>query len=103
MTMGRTNPTFRDILRRIEERWGEYRRALRQRNQPRFDQLLTYAHNHADAAGLLNHETPLFPILFSIDLEQEQRLDAHEARLAELEQILETESNGAEQPTQSDD
>jgi hypothetical protein len=83
--MGRTNPTYRDALRAIEERWTEFRRALRRRDQPRFDQLFEYAREHADASGLLNHQNPLLPALVSIDLEQEARLDDHEERLAELE------------------
>lgn len=79
--MGRTNPTFRDALRAIETRWGEYRRALRRRDQPRFERLFAYAREHADASGLLNHADPLYPMLFSVDLEQEARLDAHDERL----------------------
>jgi hypothetical protein len=61
--MGRTNPTYRDALRAISERWEEFRRALRNRDQPRFDQLFAYARKHADASGLLNHENPLLPVL----------------------------------------
>lgn len=87
--MGRTNPTYRDALRAIEERWQEYRRALRRRDQPKFDQLFTYAREHADASGLLNHENPLLPALLSIDLVQESRLDSHEERINELEVALE--------------
>lgn len=86
--MGRTNPTYRDALRAIEERWAEFRRALRRRDQPRFDRLFAYAREHADASGLLNHRNPLLPALFGIDLEQEARLDDHEARLAALEDRL---------------
>jgi len=86
--MGRTNPTYRDALRAVEERWTEFRRALRRRDQPRFDQLFEYAREHADASGLLNHQNPLLPALLSIDLEQESRLDAHEERLEELERAL---------------
>jgi len=86
--MGRTNPTYRDALRAIEERWADFRRALRRRDQPQFDQLFEYAREHADASGLLNHQNPLLPALFSIDLEQETRLDDHEERLAELEQRI---------------
>ena len=86
--MGRTNPTFRDALRAIEDGWQEYRRALRRRDQPRFDRLFTYAREHADASGLLNHQRPLLPILISIDLEQESHLDAHDDRLDELEAAL---------------
>jgi len=82
--MGRTNPTYRDALRAIEERWAEFRRALRRRDQPRFDRVFEYAREHADASGLLNHQNPLLPALLSIDLEQEGRLDDHEERLEEL-------------------
>ena len=91
--MGRTNPTYRDVLRAIEERWAKFRRALRRRDQPRFDQLFEYAREHADASGLLNHQNPLLPALLSIDLEQEARLEDHEKRLAELEQQI-TEDEG---------
>ena len=83
--MGRTNPTYRDALRAIEGRWADFRRALRRRDQPQFDQLFEYARKHADASGLLNYQNPLLPALVSIDLEQEARLDDHEERLAELE------------------
>jgi len=86
--MGRTNPTYRDALRAIEERWADFRWALRRRDQPRFDQLFKYAREHADASGLLNHQNPLLPALVSIDLEQEARLDDHEERLAGLEAVV---------------
>ena len=99
--MGRTNPTYRDALRAISERWEDFRRALRNRDQPRFDQLFAYAREHADASGLLNHENALLPALFSIDLEQEARLEEHEQRLDEIEESLnnsqvETEDSGGE-------
>ena len=88
MKMGRTNPTYRDTLRAIEERWADFRRALRRRDQPRFDRLFEYAREHADASGLLNHQNPLLPALLSIDLEQESRIEDHEQRLEELEAVV---------------
>jgi hypothetical protein len=97
--MGRTNPTYRDALRAIEDRWADFRRALRRRDQPRFDRLFAYARGHADASGLLNHENPLLPALFAIDLEQEARLDDHEERLDALERAL----DGSEPETPSDE
>ena len=86
--MGRTNPTYRDALRAIEERWAAFRRALRRRDQSRFERLFEYARKHADASGLLNHQNPLLSALFRIDLEQESRLDEHEQRLEDIEQAL---------------
>jgi hypothetical protein len=96
--MGRTNPTYRDALRAIEERWADFRRALRRRDQPRFDRLFAYAREHADASGLLNHQNPLLPTLLSIDIEQEARLDNHEDRLDQLEARLDSESDRQHDP-----
>lgn len=82
--MGRTNPTYRDTLRVLEEDWQPYRRALRHRTTKRYDRLWEYAHQHADAAGYLNHADPLLPALFGMLLEQERRLDELEAKVATL-------------------
>ena len=101
--MGRTNPTYRDALRAIEERWAEFRRALRRRDQPCFDRLFEYAREHADASGLLNHQNPLLPALLSIDLEQEGRLDDHEERLEELEQRFSETVTEQQQPSAEGD
>jgi hypothetical protein len=83
--LGRTNPTFRNVLEAVKSRWGDYRRALRRRDQARFDQLFEYADAHADAAGYLNNDDPMEPILVSMLLEQEKRLAELEARIADLE------------------
>ena len=99
--MGRTNPTYRDALRAIEERCADFQRALRRCDQPRFDQLFEYAREHADASGLLNHQNPLLPALVSIDLEQEVRLDDHEERLEEFESAL-NEGNNRQQLPETD-
>ncbi|SHH65371.1 hypothetical protein [Halobaculum gomorrense] len=91
--MGRTNPTFRDVLGRMEDEWSDFRRALRRRHQPLLDRLFTYAREHADAASHLNHPDRLAPVLVSIDLEQEDRIDELEERVAELEDRLEDTSD----------
>lgn len=87
--MGRTNPTYRRILRGLEDRWNPYRRALRRGDQPHFDQLFEHAREHADAAGYLNHEEPLYPVLVSIALEHERRVAALKDRVDALETKLE--------------
>lgn len=83
--MGRTNPTFRDLLRRTETQWKPYRRALRRTEQEHFDQLFEHARAHADAAGYLNPDEPLFPILFSMLIEQQAAIESLRARVATLE------------------
>lgn len=71
------------LLEATENRWQEYRRALRARDQPHFDELFEHAHAHADAAGYLNADDPIHPILMSMLLEQEKRLTELEARVDE--------------------
>jgi hypothetical protein len=92
--MGRTNPTFRDRLRRLEREFSDYRRALRRRDRPHFDRLFEHARDHADACGYLNHDTPLVPVLVSIALEQEARIAALDARLDALEGAVDVEGEG---------
>ena len=87
--MGRTNPTYRDAIQALEGRWADFKRALRRRDQSRFERLFEYARSYADAGGYLNHDEPLFPILVSIDLEQERRLDELENRIDTLEAACE--------------
>lgn len=72
--MGRTNPTYRDLLRNEEERWNDYRRVLRREDQAHFERLFSYARDHADAAGHLNHEDRMAAFWMSIALEQEKRI-----------------------------
>lgn len=79
--MGRTNPTFRDVLQTIENDWADYRRALRRPDQQRFDRLFEDARQFADAGGYLNPQNPMSTVLFSICLAQEQRIEDLEAEL----------------------
>jgi hypothetical protein len=90
--MGRTNPTFRGVLQSLQDRWGDYRRALRYEDEDHFDAMFEYAHQYADAAGYLNVDTPMLAVLLSIALGQEKRraalaarVEALEARVADLE------------------
>lgn len=87
--MGRTNPTYRDTLRALQDRWSDFERALRCRDKPHFEHLFQYAHRHADAGGYQNHDEPLFPVILSILLEQEKQMQQLETRLEELESACE--------------
>ncbi len=86
--MGRTNPTYRDRLVSLEREWQAYRRGLRAADQPHFDQLFEHGRNYAHAAGHLNHPTPEFPLLVSILLAHERRLDELDQRLRSIEERL---------------
>ena len=79
--MGRTNPSFRDVLTSLEYNWQDYRRALRRPDQDRFDRLWEDARQYADAGGYLNHQNPMVVVLFSMLLAQEKRIEDLEAEL----------------------
>jgi hypothetical protein len=79
--MGRSNPTYRDSLRGLEDRWSDYRRALRRRDQDHFDRLWEHAADFADAAGYQHTERNLDLVLVSIVLAQERRITQLEAEL----------------------
>lgn len=86
--MGRTNTTYRDLLRATESRWQEYRRALRYDDQGVFDRLFEYARAHADASGLQNHQFVEIPALISMVIEQQKQIEDLEDRLDYIENDL---------------
>lgn len=87
--MGRTNPTYRDRLRSLEDRWSDYRHTLRRRDQDPFDTLWDHARAHADAAGFQNPPDPMDAVLISVCLEQERRIAALTEQVETLENHLE--------------
>lgn len=87
--MGRTNPTYRDVLRQLETEWRSMRRALRGEYQTDFDRLFDRARGYADAAGYANPPDPERAFLLSLLL-------AHEAEVRRLhDRIDELERDGA--------
>ena len=97
--MGRTNPTYRDTVRALEENWQQYRRALRRADKPHFDRLFEHAREHADAAGCLNHQEPEVMLLVSVVLEQEKGLRELHARIRTLERESNITVDGEREPS----
>jgi hypothetical protein len=85
--MGRTNPTLRDRLDRLERDWQPFRRALRRRHQADFDRLFERARGHADAAGQGNPPDAWRAFVLGVLLAQERELrrlrEAHEREVAD--------------------
>lgn len=88
--MGRTNPTYRDRLERLEREWQPYRRALRASEQAAFDRLFEHVRAYAHAAGQRNHTSPELPLLVSVLLAHERRLADLDGQLDALDQRLDT-------------
>lgn len=73
--MGRTNPTYRDLVSRYEASLAAYRRGLRLEDQQHFDRLFDQVRQHADAATYQQADDPSTMVLLSVLLAHERRLD----------------------------
>jgi hypothetical protein len=76
--MGRTVPTFRQLIDDAIARWAKFRRALRREDQEYFDRLFRRVRSYTQAATYQASDNPMEAILLSIALDQEKRLDALE-------------------------
>jgi hypothetical protein len=76
--MGRTVPTFRQLIDDAITRWAKFRRALRREDQEYFDRLFRRVRTYTQAATYQASDNPMEAILLSIALDQEKRLDALE-------------------------
>jgi hypothetical protein len=83
--MGRTVPTFRQLIDDAITRWSKFRRALRREDQEYFDRLFRRVRSYTQAATYQASDNPMEAILLSIALDQEKRLDALERAAQPLE------------------
>jgi hypothetical protein len=87
--MGRTVPTFRQLIDDAIARWAKFRRALRREDQEYFDRLFRCVRNYTQAATYQASDNPMEAILLSIALDQEKRLEALERAALSPEKYLE--------------
>lgn len=68
--MGKSNPTYRDLLNDYEERMQPCHRAMRRQHQPAFDRVFEHAHLRSAPAGMVNdpdiEKLALFSMLVGI-------------------------------------
>jgi hypothetical protein len=69
--MGRTVPTFRQLVDDAIARWAKFRRALRREDQEYFDRLFRRVRSYTQAATYQASDNPMEAILLSIALDQE--------------------------------
>lgn len=81
--MGRTIPTFRRMLDRLEAEWEDYADVLRKDEREAWEALWNQARRHAAASTNQAPLEPLDAVLMSLLLEHEMRLMRIEARLEE--------------------
>lgn len=82
--MGRTLPTFVQLVEEAAQKWRKFRRALRREDQEHFDRLFHRVRCYTQAATYQCNDNPMEAILLSIALDQEKRIATLE-RLAGCE------------------
>ena len=83
--MGRTLPTFRNLLDRVETDWRDYRRGLTVEDQRAFDAVFQRARAHASASMNVARSDPLESVFLSVLLEHEKEIARLNRRVAVLE------------------
>ncbi len=78
--MGRTVPTFRQLIEEAIARWSKFRRALRREDQEYFDRLFRRVRSYTQAATYQASDNPKEAILLSVALYQDKRLDNNLSR-----------------------
>ena len=72
--MGRTVPTFRNIIESFGLEWNDFKRALRSIDKEAFDELINHARRHAAAGSNMSNPNPFETVVMSILVEHEKTL-----------------------------
>jgi hypothetical protein len=83
--LGRTVPTYRNILENLILEWQGFQRALRKEDREAFDRLMEKARMHASAASYEARIDPAESMFMSILLEQEKEIRELRKKIEELE------------------
>ena len=74
--MGRTVPSFRNLLEEIIVELSVFRRALRGEGKTAFDSLMNKARKHASSSTVAPTLDPMDAVLLSILIEQEKEINS---------------------------
>jgi hypothetical protein len=88
--MGRTLPSFMQVILAEQASLAKFRRALRQEDQDAFDDLFRMAHSHSAESAYASHALPFEVMLLAMLLEEHKLV----LRLQEKIGWLENESEG---------
>ncbi len=87
--MGKSVPTFRRELDRIESEWKKFRKALRSDERESFDELFMKAKKHASAAQYQANPDPMESVLLSMILEQQMEIDRLKRKIGDESRMVE--------------
>ena len=72
--MGRTVPTFRNVIELFGWEWNDFKRALRSIDREAFEEMINHARRHAAAGSNISNPNPFEPVVMSILIEHEKTL-----------------------------
>jgi hypothetical protein len=72
--MGRTVPTFRNIIESFGWEWNDFKCALKSIDREAFEELMNHARRHAAAGSNSSNPNPFEPVVMSILIEHEKTL-----------------------------
>lgn len=79
--MGRTVPTYVQLISEQAAKWSKFRRALRREDQLHFDRLIASTRYHSPAGTFQTSDDPRESIVLSMLLDLQKRVAGLEARL----------------------
>lgn len=87
--MGKTNPTYRQLLDEWLQDWDHFQRALRRQDKGAFEDVKDGAKHYADAVGYANpiHSELDRYIYMSICLDQQRQLNQLQTELEEVKRL----------------
>ncbi|KXA94178.1 hypothetical protein AKJ36_03340 [candidate division MSBL1 archaeon SCGC-AAA259I07] len=86
--MGRTVPTFREILNREKEKWLEFKNSLKENERKTFEKLLEDCELHVSASSQVKSPNPFREMTMSILLEQQKEIDSLRKELDRLKKLV---------------
>ncbi|MCA9871797.1 MAG: hypothetical protein KDI03_09315 [Anaerolineae bacterium] len=96
--MGRTLPSFMQVIQQEQAEWSKFRRALRQEDQRILDDLFTSARYHVAACAYASQPTPLEAMLMAMLIEDHKAIRRLEDRIAQLEDVCLYTTGGSSTP-----
>lgn len=86
--MGKTNPTYRDMVVSQIEDWSNFRRGLRKRRQGPFDEVTRQMRLTDQAGGMQNPIDPTETMYLSLFISYERRISELEQMTEELRKVV---------------
>jgi hypothetical protein len=86
--MGRTLPTYTQLIEKERGEWRKFRRALRVKDQEVLDDLFRFAKNHTASGAYAGKLVPFESMLLSMLLEEHKLVRGLEKKVRELEEKI---------------